>query len=86
MHFVCGNTLWREDSPYALPKSPETQTVTALSGKKNHVDLGDMWKEVMGTFKSADVGKKKTKHFNGIIALPGLEANVAAVLELAFTW
>lgn len=39
----------------------------------------------MGTFKSADVGKKKTKHFNGIIALPGLEANVAAVLELAFT-
>lgn len=44
-----------------------------------------MWKEVMETFKLADVGKKKNIQFNGITALPGLEANLAAVSEFTFT-
>lgn len=34
MYFVYDNTLRRDESPYALPKSPETQTLTALSGTK----------------------------------------------------
>lgn len=38
----------------------------------------------METFKSADVEKKKIQ-FNGIITLPGLEANLAAVSEFTFT-
>lgn len=33
----------------------------------------------METFKPADVEKKKKIQFNGIIALQGLEANLAAV-------
>lgn len=44
-----------------------------------------MWREVMETFKLADVGKKKKIQFNSIIALPGLVANLAAVSEFTFT-